>query len=291
MEILAASPGIKVIDEPLNPRRANVRYGGQIPDFSTLMPESGCDDELVTYLRELQRGGHAYMNPTPFRRHHRWLTNRAVFKIHVIEHLIARIERDCAAYIVYLLRHPLATSLSRRVLPRLHLFLDSPYYATLIGDSAVIREARAVAERGDALQRSVVSWCYENIVPLRQPGADWLFVAYEELVLNPSRSCSLLADRLDLPDRAAMMAAFGTPAANIAMSDAATHAALNDPDSRSRHVRLVSKWRDQVTAQQLAAAQEVLSMFGIDAYAAARLLPHARYLHFEDTPRYLGEIT
>lgn len=289
MEILASQPRMKFFDEPLNPRRLNVSHSGLFPDFATLMPDAGRRDVIIAFLRGLQSGRHAYMNPTPFRRNHRFFTRRAVFKIHEIEHLMADVERACHGMIVYLLRHPLATSISRETLPRLDLFLQSEFYSRLLGDPRRVTEIRGIAASGSRLQRSVVSWCFENILPLRQLSASWLCITYEELVLNPIQSCELLIDRLDLHDRRQMLLAFGQPAANIQMSREQTLAAMQHYDGRERRRRLVSKWRDQVSAQEEADAAHVLSAFGIDAYEAGRLLPHRRHLHFDNTAQLLSD--
>ena len=288
MEIIASQPGIKFFDEPLSPRRANVAYSGRFPDYDALMPESGDSAAIIGFLRDLQAGRHGYMNPTPFQRNHRFLTHRALFKIHEIEHLIHQVEQHCDALVVYLLRHPVATSISRHTLPRLDLFLRSPYYSELLGTEERLSEVRRLASSGSPLQRAVVSWCYENLIALTQPGPNWLFVTYEEFVLNPARSCDLLLSRLDLPDRDAMLSTFERPAANIAMSHAQTLAAMSSSNAQQRRQKLVTKWLAQISELDIADAAHVLATFGIDAYGASSPLAAPRYLHFGDTPSLLS---
>jgi len=287
MEIIASQPGIKYYDEPLNPRRENVAYGGLFPDYTTLMPDTGDPERIITYLRELQTGRHRYMNPPPFRRNHRFFTNRIVFKIHEIEHLMDRVAHDCGGQLVYLLRHPIANSISRTVQPRLDLFLDSPYYCELAGDAARIREIRSLAAAGSPLQRAVISWCFENLTAFRTPNTDRLLVTYEELVLNPVKSCDLLMQRLELPHRDTMLASFERPAINIRMSRAETIEAMNSPDAGKKRMRLVSKWQQMVTPEQCGEVARVLDVFGIDAYVASDVLASRRYLLFANTPELL----
>jgi hypothetical protein len=285
MEIIASQPGIKFFDEPLSPRRPNVAYCGLFPNYEALMPGTGDSERIVGFLRDLQSGRRGYMNATPFQRNFRFLTNRALFKIHEIEHLIEQIEQRCNAHVVYLLRHPIATSISRHALPRLELFLRSEFYDRLLGDSDRIAEIRQLASSGTSLQKALVSWCYENLVALSQPRDTWLLLSYEELVLNPERSCDLLLDRLQLTDRNAMLAAFERPAVNITMSHAQTIEAMSNPDAKHRRHRLATKWMNQVSARDMDDAAEVLSAFAIDAYDARRPLPETRFLHFKDTER------
>jgi hypothetical protein len=282
MEILASQAGMKYYDEPFNIRRQNVARTGLFPDWASLMPDTGDTERIVSYLNRLASGGYRYMNPLPLRRNHRWLTNRIVFKIHELEHLIGTIARRCSGTIVYLLRHPVPTTLSRRTFPRLDLFLGSRYYQDLIG-SHRLGAIQAIGRTGSHFQRGIISWCYENLVPLRFPDFAGLFVTYEELVLNPERACDLFLERLQLTDRAAMRRAFSQAAANINMSSAQTQTLLADSDERRRRLRLVTKWQDSIAPREQAQAAEILDLFGLCIYAAAGPLATRQYLHFSDT--------
>ena len=71
---------------------------------------------------------HKIMNPPPFRRNYNFITTRVIFKIHAIEHLINIIKDELDAQIVFLLRHPIATTISRYELPRLEYFVESEYF-------------------------------------------------------------------------------------------------------------------------------------------------------------------
>jgi hypothetical protein len=283
MEIIAADVGMKFFDEPLNVRRRNVMYSGLFPTWESLMPDSGDTDRIIGFLQELQKGRCSYMNMTPFRRNYRPITNRIVFKIHEIEHLIDVVAERCGGQIVQLHRHPIPTSFSRHALPRLELFTKSDYYASVIGDSTRNAEIRRIAAQGSDFERSIVSWCYENVVALRKSNPAWLTVAYEELVLNPQPSANLLADRLHLRDRQAVLNAFERPAANISMSHQQTLEAMNNPDARRRRYQLVTKWQKSVTPEQLDQAARILGLFEISAYDARQPLPGRKLLHFDDT--------
>jgi len=283
MEILASQPGMKYYDEPFNIRRDNVARAGLFRTWESLMPDSGDPDRVIGFLNALRDGEYPHMNPPPFRPHHRLMTNRIVFKIHQVEHLIGRIARECNGQVVLLLRHPIPTTLSREVFPRLELFLSSRFYDDLIGRGARLREIHRIGARGSKLQRGVVSWCYNNLIPLRHADVDALIVSYEELVLNPARCCDLLLDRLHFDDRRSMLAAFHRAAANISMSGADTARVISEADLRARNEYLVSRWQTQVTDQDRADVSAIMDLFGLDAYSGDALLPHARYLHFDDT--------
>jgi hypothetical protein len=289
MEILASQPGMKYYDEPFNIRRKEVARVGLFDDWRTLMPDSGDPDRIIRYLNDLAAGKYAFMNPRPLRPNHRVFTNRIVFKVHELEHLMGRIARDCNGQIVLLLRHPIPTTLSRKVLPRMEEFLESRYYSDLIGSAARLNEIRQIAATGDHLQRGTINWCYNNLVPLRFPDFDGLTLTYEELALNPVASAGLLMDRLKFDDRDAMLAAFGRPSHNINMSSAETRQIMNDADERRRRLYLVNKWQSKVSAAEKASVSAIMDLFGIDAYSGDRVLPHARYLHFADTARLVDD--
>ena len=289
MEIFASQPGMKYYDEPFNIRRDNVAKTGLFPTWQSLMPETGDAQAIIGFLNGLTVGDHPHMNPPPFRPHHRLMTHRIVFKIHELEHLIGRIARECGGQVVYLLRHPIPTTLSRTQLPRLELFLNSPYYDRLIGDGQALRAIKHLGNTGSRLQKGIVSWCYENFIPLKHADFDGLIVSYEELVLNPVRSCDLFLDRLQFDDRPAMLAAFGTAAANISMSSDDTFKVMTNTDQRVRATGLVSRWVQKVSAEERRQVTEVMDLFGLDVYSGECVLPHHRYLHFEDTRSVLAQ--
>jgi len=289
MEILASQPGMKYYDEPFNVRRDNVARTGLFTKWEDLVPDTDNPALIISYLNGLVSGEYPYMNPPPFRPHHRVLTDRVVFKIHEMEHLIGRIAKDCRGQVLYLLRHPVPTTHSRTVFPRLQLFLSSRYYDDIIKNEKRLREIKRLGAEGSKLQQGVVSWCYENLIPLQRPESSGLIVSYEELVLNPERSCDLLLREFDLDDRESMLKAFNTPAANIKMSSAERLAELAKSDRHDRAISLVTKWQAKLSAEERAHVQEILDLFELDVYSADRPLAASRFLHFGDTALRLGE--
>lgn len=284
MEILASQPGFKYYDEPFNIRRPNVQYAGLIQEWREIMPDAGRDNDLIRFLQELQQNRHRFMNPPPFRRHHRFLTNRIVFKIHGLEHLINEIKNRCNGSIVYLLRHPIPTTLSRHVLPRLDHFMASCHYRNNYLNETQAREIRKIHCGGTDFQRGILSWCFENLIQLRFTDTrDWLLVTYEELLLNSGKTCRTLADRLGLPSVDTMIAAVETPAANIKMSKQDTLRILQGGDEQNRKRALVAKWKDRISDADERSCFEILELFGLDAYRYNQFVAHERYLHHADT--------
>jgi hypothetical protein len=288
MEILASQPGMKYYDEPLNLRRPNVASVGLFKDWDALMPGTGDAAKVIGFLQALARGRHGALNPPPLRPYHRLFTDRIVFKLHELEHMMGDVARACHGVVLFLLRHPVPTSQSRKEFPRLHLYPGSPYFDALLPDPARRREIAALAGSGTHLQRGVVAWCYQNLVPLTKPDFDGLVVTYEELVLNPVKGRDLLCDRFQFPDRDGMLRAFERPSSNIAMSNTQTLQMMTDADARARRVKLVTKWKGTITPDEERQVSHIMDLFGLDVYNGTSPLAADRYLHFADTPALLA---
>lgn len=281
MELLASQPGMKYFDEPFNIRRRKVQKAGRFRDWYSVMPGSDDLDAIVSYLNDLASNRrHRFMNPPPFRRNHRWLTNRVVFKLHELEHRINDIKERCGGVVVFLLRHPIPTTLSRAQLPRLEFFRTSEVFRERYISAEQQREIDDLLSRGSWLQKGVVSWCYQNLLPLKHmDSSDWTFVTYEELLLNSRAMCRFLYDRLDLDDLSAMQAAVNEPATNITMSHRSTLEILNDDDIMRRNLGMVTKWRSRLSSGDERRAFEIMELFGLDTYSLGRCIAHDRYLH------------
>lgn len=290
MEILASQPGLKYYDEPFNIRRTNVQDVGLFREWREMMPEAERSEDIIRFLQDLQKNRHRVMNPPPLRRNYRPITNRIVFKLHGLEHLINEIKDQNNGLVVFLLRHPIPTTQSRYMFPRLDHFMSSCFYRERYLSEAQYKEIQSLHCKGSKLQRGIVSWCFENLIPLRfSPTQDWLFITYEELLLNPENTCRILADRLSLPRVDRMLEAINTPAANIAMSRKETLEVLNSADEQRRRITMVKKWRSKITSEEEARCFEILDLFEIDAYRPKHYVAHERYLHDPSTAQRLEE--
>ena len=288
MEILASQPGMKYYDEPLNIRRKNVQCTGLFSSWQDLMPGARMDQQVLDYLNALAKNRYRFMNPPPLRKHHRFITTRIIFKIHEVEHLMDAVAEQCDGQVVYLLRHPIATTLSRAVFPRLEQFVHSEYYRTQILSREQVREIDSLWRLGSGLQKGTMCWCFENLLPLRKlKDNDWVATSYEELLLNAERTCRMLARRLDLTDLPRLLSAVGEPSANIQMSHDDTLQIMQCQDNTERRRRLVTKWKARVSDQDEESAFDVLALFQLDPYEPGRFTPTQKYLHFPDTPQAL----
>ena len=284
MEMIASQPGFRFYDEPFNIRRDNVRKAGLFHTWEELQPDACDSEKVIGFLEGLKHNQYRFMNPAPFRKFYRPVTRRIVFKLHELEHMIEEIAERCECDVLYLIRHPIPNSLSRAVLPRLESFLASDFYRErYLGDERM-KEITEVARKGTELQKFVVSWCFENYIPLKDTDlSKWATLSYEELLLNSRKSCQYLGEALELEDQGSLFRSVGEPATNITLSGQETLDIMSNPDEEKRKRQLVTRWKTRVSDEEERLAMEVLSLFDIDAYTYGQFIPHVKLLHFDDT--------
>ena len=268
-ELIWSQPSFKYCDEPLNLRNPLVRRHLDITEWRDLYdPSAG--PLLERYFQGFCSGQLNFMNPNPLRRYYRPVTHRIVFKIiHGGEDRINWFRDMFNGRIVYLVRHPIAVSLSREVYPTLHAFLESDYRQHFSEEE--LEYARGILDTGTKLERGVLSWCLQTAVPLRDATADWATVSYEQLVLDPQPVIAYLADKLALPRPERMVRRLGVPSAVKSKSDDETRQVLERETSRRNW--LVEKWRTQVGEEEEARLMKMLERFEIDVYKPGDVLP------------------
>jgi hypothetical protein len=284
MGLIASQSGMKYYDEPFNIRRDNVQRVGLFKDWSDLLPDNCEKDKVFGLLNDLAKNRYRFMNPPPFRKNHRIVTNRIVFKLHEWEFMINEIAQVCNCQVVYLIRHPIPNSLSREQIPRLDYFIKSAYYRDKYLDASQFNNVKQIYLSGSKLQKYVLSWCFENVDSLKSSDlSDWLIISYEELVLNSDKTCKLLVDHLELDDYASLLKNVSKPALNIALSRQETHEVMRAPDDLKRKRKLITRWKSKIDDDQERLALEVLSIFGLNDYSFGRFTPAKRLLNFANT--------
>ncbi len=205
------------------------------------------------------------MNPQPFRRNYRLINNRIVFKIHEIEHMINIIRDRLNAEIIYLVRHPIANTLSRYTYPRLNYFINSKTYRDKYLSKEQFNNINAIYNNGNHFEKGILSWCYQNLVPLKYfNNKKWITVTYEENVLNSYKLCKLLYSKLKLNNFNKLVAKVGLPATNIRLSTIDTIKIIKGKNNQNRKNKIITKWKEKVSKYDETIAFEILSIFEID---------------------------
>ena len=271
MELIGTQPGFKACNEPLDVRNPMVRHYLGITDWHELYNRSAMP-ALHAYFQAICEGRLHAMDPVPFRRHYRSVTNRIVFKIIFGGEERVNWFRDTFnGRVVYLIRHPIAVGLSREYYPRIQAQLQSDYRRHFSKEQLDV--AQHIVEDGTQLEQGVLAWCLENAVPLQMATDDWLIIGYEELILDPQPLIEQLAHRLALPEPQRMVDRLTIPSAVKAKSNRETQHALEH--GTDRHW-LIGKWRKHVNEQDERRAMEILAHFQLDIYQHGELLPTRR---------------
>lgn len=270
MELIACQPGFKPCSEPFNLRNPLVRKHLGINEWEDLY-QNDSTKLIENYIGRFCTGHLRFKNLSPRRRNYRLFTNRMAFKIlHGCED---RLDWFCDSFngrIAYLIRHPIAVSLSREVYPRLHTFLKSDYRRHFTVEQ--LKKAEMIITSGTRLEQGVLSWCLQNSVPLREATSDWAIITYEQLVLDPESCIGYLVEKLDLPKPELIINRLNVPSASVSLSSSRTQRALKQNYFDNRRW-LIEKWKEKVSDADEYQAMKILNVFNIDIYEYNEYLP------------------
>lgn len=274
MEILTAEDKFKYCNEPFYLRSASVRKYSKLNN-----PEDVHDPKKLklihAYFDGFCKGKLGFMNPNPFSSSYRFRTSRIVFKvIHGGEEYIDWFKENFNGRIIFMIRHPIAVSVSREQLPRTEAMITSAY-ARFFSDEQ-ISLAKKIIKEGNFFEKAVLDWCLQNYVPLKQRKDDWIFLTYEQLVVEPEKVLAHLTEKLSLKQTQNMMENLTKPSGVLRLSDSETQHLLQDQSS-NRNV-LISKWKKKVTPEMEDACWGIIQAFDIDVYSRDSFMPKKDYL-------------
>jgi hypothetical protein len=276
MEIIATQHGIKFINEPL--LMTQFKHGGPLPaSWEFLLPHAEREPKLEKYFRQLLDNKLGIGSPAPFSRFHRFVSRRIVVKELRCHDLMNWFENRFNFQIVYLVRHPIPTNLSRKRYGRLPLFLANEIYCKRYLTHELRAYGWSILENGSALQKTVLDWCLQNLPPMKfLDRSNWLCLHYEDIVLKPRTVIEKLADFLGRMDKQKMIRQIEVASGSIALSDVDTQRFLEKPSANGDRLYLINKWRKRVSAEEEKQAFEILHKFDIDCYLLGQDLPAHR---------------
>lgn len=268
MEMIYTQPGFKWCREPFNLREPVVQDRLGIDDWKELYMLRS-EDKVQRYIDAICTGklrDYRFNYPRPFGKQYRFITRQTIFKIlHFGEDRINWFRDTFNGQVVYLIRHPIPVTLSRKELPRLHARLVSDFRRHFT--TSQLNFANQIIENGNRFEQGILDWCLQNMVPMRDMTDDWTLISYEQLVLDVDPIIQLLCSRLNLPDPERMREQWGMPSGSvIRQSDNATQITLNQKRTDESKSWLVEKWRTKITPEQEMKTSEVLAVFGLDTY-------------------------
>ncbi len=282
MELIGSQPGIRYSAEPLYVPRWNY-HKNKLPKnpYSKFINMNKREEKLlIGYFQSILNGS---INVSPpwkiFNSDYSFFTNRHVVKICNGLSLINWFENNFDIYIVYLLRHPISTSLSiinQEWPDTADAFLNNEFFNKNYLDKKQIEFARAIKRRGSGLYCLILEWCLENMVPLRSiqgRSKDWIVLTYEELVMNPEKVIDILCEKLDLEDKNKIKKKIFQPSMSV---DKLTHQHIESKNNEY----LLKRWKDRVSEREERQVFKILKRFGIDAYNYGDFMPCSSLLHF-----------
>jgi hypothetical protein len=276
MEMIYTQPGFKWSREPFNLREPVVQDHLGIDDWNELYMLRS-EDKIKRYVDAICTGklrDYRLKYPRPFGEQHRFITRHTIFKIlHFGEDRINWFRDNFNGRVVYLIRHPIPVTLSRKVLPRLQARLVSDFRRHFT--DAQLAFANQIIENGSQFEQGILDWCLQNMVPMRDMTDDWTLVSYEQLVLDVDPIIQLLCSRLDLPSPELMREQWARPSSSVnRQSDNATQMTLKQERTDESQNWLVEKWRKKITPEQEMRSSEILAVFGLDdCYSYGSALP------------------
>lgn len=294
MEIIAAEPGVKFVNEPFTPKfvkKARLPTGleGKLPlnKWKVLVVPPGADIQFRAHL--LENGATRIRGPYHiFGRNFDFLTNRRVLKDVDTTSICEWIDdQDLGFKIVYLIRHPIPTALSlvhgSMLRPEANLLHEGFRNRYLSDELATY--AWGIVQNGSEFEKGVLQWCLDNLVLWRaitRGNRNWLLFTYEELLLSPVNSIQLIAERLELSHLDRLLRRIRIPSAT-------TWPDRVEIVEKANPVQRVKEWQVQVTESAQRTAFEIVSRFGIDAYELGSPIARETYLHFSETPQLLEQ--
>lgn len=269
MELIWSQPGFKYCNEPLNLRNPLVPKNLKLYSWDQLYNHK-YTNQILDYFERLNTGKIKDLNPNPFNEFYKFKTSRVVFKIlHGMEDRILLLANHCNAIPLLLIRHPIAVSVSREVLPRIEAHFSEDFLRNIPHE--IVVEAKSIIGKGSFLQKAVVCWCFENYYPLKEVGAGkYMYITYEEMVLDPKKSVSLLAPYLGLKDEERIIKYITKPSKTTNKSDAQTKQIISKNYSSDL---ILNKWRKKIKDGDIEKTQYILDVFGIDLYKANEAAP------------------
>lgn len=274
-EVIASQKNIKFVSEPLLMESVSRRQLGADPSWELTMPGGNREAVLRDYFTRLFSGRCGYGSPLIRSEFFRWRYDRVVLKLLRGHDLMNWCEANFDVKIVYLLRHPIPVALSREEYKRLPLFLENESFCSAYLSEEQLVRARGIVNHGSELERKILDWVLQNIVPLKFSNREnWLCLYYEDIVLNPAPQLQRLIHDLDLDDPDGANARLLKASASTHKSDETTQKYLEQGSAlEGGRAFLVEKWLTKVGQEEQQAVQSILDAFGIHAYRADSALP------------------
>lgn len=267
MEIIATQNAMKLIDEPLLIDRLKRGKSPIPPSWEFLLPNPDRKPLLEDYFNKLIHNQVGIGSPKPFSRFHKWSTQRIVFKIFNCKDLMNWFEEKFYSQVVYLVRHPIPTNLSRKRYKLLPLYLNNDEFCNRYLSHPQRKYCENLLEKGSNLQKKTLDWCLQNLAPLKfLDRSRWFCIHYEDIVMNPEITLDKLSAFLFLAEKEKLHKQYFLPSNSTTQSAKETLEYLEKNLNTDNRRFLINKWHKKVSQAEEEQVFEILHKFGIDIY-------------------------
>jgi len=277
--MIYSQPHIKYIYEPLEINRYNP-YRNMIPIIPLNKKHSKRQLLMLKkYFNEIVLQGklRGYSQWNFFNKNYNFITERYVVKLLNALPLIDWFANNFDIKIIYLIRHPIPTSLSimrKNWKNTNNKYLYNPDFINKYLTEEMLECSNKIMKKGNNMNKFILEWCLKHLYPLSVCNKrDWLTITYEELLLKPRKMIDLICEYLDLPDREKMLKSMLKP------SKRADNHSKKDIIMKGSSY-LVYRWKKDIKVEIECEAMSILETFGIDSYNQGSIMPSEKFLHF-----------
>jgi hypothetical protein len=186
-------------------------------------------------------------------------------------------EQEFKGQIVYLLRHPIPTNLSRERYSILPLYLENHKYCLRYLNEKTQNYCKRIIENGNELEKKVLDWCLQNLPSMKYSDRkNWLIIYYEDMVMSPEVTFNKVIKHLKLKDRKKILERYHKASASTKQSDDDTKKFFNKKQIGIERKFLINKWRSMVNEEEEMRAFEILEKFRINVYKYGENMPDKR---------------
>lgn len=273
-ELIWTQPGFKYINEPLNLKNSWLQKKSGIKGFEELYSPEG-KKKAINYFKGFCEGRFHFLDPNPVRKYYRPITNRLVFKIiHGGEMFINDIVKGCNGRVIYLLRHPIPVSLSRKQLPRMEQLCSN--FVLDQFEPGIKEYALTVNSNGTPMERRILAWCIQNKLALMQRTDDWMVISYEQLVTNPKPIIDRMVKEYNLSKPNRIYNQINIPSA-VSVQSTAEDVANMMGEGKNRE-KLVEKWKNRLETEEINTYMNICANMNMLIYSENSGMPNPEWL-------------
>ena len=280
MELIGSNKGLRYIDQPFSIYSASLIQLQYLPvfDYGQFIHLDKEEKEMVKYFfNRLLEGSLKINSQWKFwQQDFDFVSNRLVLKIVDAKGIIDWIEECFDVHVIYLTRHPIPQALS--VMRNgwgltVQAYLRNSYFVEHYLNDGVLAYCHDILEKGSLLQKYVLNWALENLVPIRMipDKPDWIRISYEDLTLFPEKTIVQLARVLDLANLDAMMKKIKRPSRSTRKFSTGQKKYMI---SSHNHDYLIKSWRKEISDEDERSAFKILEKLGITIYRYSQFLPN-----------------